>query len=339
MSSPLPPPAAPGKPRGRFLRLLGQAAVLLAALSLLTLSVAIFRESLGWQVRMLTPFRPQFLVGGLLLLLTASWLRYFYFTRVLCLAIVVVNGWVLWPWLLPIRDALPAESFSLMSWNTWAEHPDPQQVISAVAASGADLAMLCEIPVPWRGGPPPAIPGYETALHGQYVVAVKQGGPVALLASRLARPPHCLEAILLYDDRPLRVLATHQSRPTSARGCYIQDVQHTAMERWHKTSDVPCIIAGDFNESPWCPPLALSIASMGLRDASRGYGVDSTYPTEPPVISRLCGVPIDQVFYSPELATGRRRVGHGGGSNHRPVFVEVGWRKAPASEAPSAATP
>ncbi|MCA9240113.1 MAG: endonuclease/exonuclease/phosphatase family protein [Planctomycetales bacterium] len=339
MSVVLPPPDARGTLRAGLFRLLGEAGLLLIASLLLALSVALFWESLGWQVRMLTPFRPQYLVGGLLLLLAATWLRFSWFTRGACVAIVAVNGWVLWPWLLPIRDACPESSFLLMSWNTWTDHPEPQQVIAAAAASGADVVLLCETPMSWRGRPAPVIPGYTTAVHDQYVLGVRQDGPVELLASRLARPPYCLEAIVLLEDRPLRLLATHQARPTSVRGCQIQDAQHARMELWRDTSGVPCLVAGDFNATPWCGHLARCIKKMGLRDASRGYGVDSTYPTSPPIMSRLCGVPIDQVFYSPELATGRRWIGAANGSNHRPVFVRVGWRRAPPDRAPSAATP
>ncbi len=329
MTEPLPPLISQKDPtRGRRVHW-RQVFVLLAGLVVLGISLLAFWDSLGWWVRMITPFRFQYLGGGILLLAASFLTQCRWPTRLVSAAAIVANLVVLWPWVLPHRDAAPDRSFLLMSWNTWIEHPDLDQIVRAVIDSGADVALLCETPPSWRDGAAPIIEGYQTFSYNQYVLAVKEGGAIKLESSGFSRPIWDLEAQATFQDRPLRLLNAHTGRPTSEAGCQFQDRHDRLLEKWLHSSPLPAIITGDFNQTPWCPTLARTIAKLGLMDASRGSGFSPTFPAEPTVLGWLVGVPIDQCLYTPELTCRRRWVGSANGSNHRPVLAEMGWRDSP----------
>lgn len=296
--------------------------------SALCVTLLAFWESLHWSVALVSPFRPQYawLAGAALVVgsvTRAGW------PWVLASAVALgVNVGVLWPWLAPPADAPPAgATFRLMTWNAWANNEAPDEVARAIAHSGADLALVCEAPSPWRRGGPPEIPGYEAVAFDQYVVAVRAGGPVTLDEAKLVRPPLACEARLWFDGLPLRALSVHCSRPTSPGGRRQQDHRLRRIGDWLALDPTPAVIVGDFNSTPWCAALSAFLAREPLVDSSRGRGVAFTFPAQPPLAGRLVGVPIDHCFFTRELACRRRWVGDAHSSNHRPVFVELGWRR------------
>ena len=50
-------------------------------------------------------------------------------------------------------------------------------------------------------------------------------------------------------------------------------------------------------------------------------------PTWPGAFNTLGMIPIDHLLHSKELVTVDRIVGEANGSDHRPLIVEIGWKK------------
>ena len=80
---------------------------------------------------------------------------------------------------------------------------------------------------------------------------------------------------------------------------------------------------GDLNATPWLRPLGALRAAAGLADSLEGHGVQPSWPADLPWIARI---PIDLVLHSFHLATEARTLGRFVGSDHRPVFVRLGFR-------------
>ncbi|TWT36395.1 hypothetical protein KOR34_13000 [Posidoniimonas corsicana] len=321
-----PPPPKPDRDGPGLLALTTRRLVCLASFAAAAASLYAGFDALHWTARLVTPFRPQLLAAGVGLLLLSLIVRGGWSSLTASTAAIAINLSYLWPWLLPVTGPPPTESFQLISWNTWTGHETPTEVSKLVAESGVDVALLCELPRSLIGPTPPRIEGYDTDSHDQYAIAVRRGGPVELISTRFARPPYALEARVRYGEREIRLLVLHATRPTTREGCRIQDVQMMGLRSWFDTSPLPTVIVGDFNQTPWCPRLSEVIAGLGLTDTSRGRGLTYTYPAGVPLLSRLVGVPIDQCLITPDLACGSRWVGNAHGSNHRPVYAEVGFR-------------
>lgn len=91
--------------------------------------------------------------------------------------------------------------------------------------------------------------------------------------------------------------------------------------RARQESARPLVMAGDFNTPAYLPHFR-ELLRGGLDDAATGYPAARrmTWPNHArlPALFRL-----DHVLVSPGLLVDSYRVGHGGGSDHRPVVVDL----------------
>jgi endonuclease/exonuclease/phosphatase (EEP) superfamily protein YafD len=95
------------------------------------------------------------------------------------------------------------------------------------------------------------------------------------------------------------------------------------------THDVlPCIVAGDINDVAWSHAARLFRSVSGLLDPRIGRGPLSTFP----VNFSLLRFPLDHVFLSPEFRLIDFGRGPDIGSDHFPVFLELSFEPALASE-------
>lgn len=321
-------PAPTSKPQRGYRRWFFVGLLWLIGLALLAASLIGYWPRAPWWVRMVTPFRFQYLLGGLVLAIIGARRHGAWGTRSLATLCVLLNLAVLWPWLLPVGDTAPAVAIRVMTWNTWTRHPDPSQVIRAVEKSNADLALLCETPQPWRTGDAPEIAGYNCFADDQYLIAVKRDGPVKVIEQGVNQPHGALEAIVEWGQRQARIVCLHAARPTSELGVRLQGYRYKGLLNRFQGEHPPTVVVGDFNQTPWCPGLSDVLRETHLRDAARGRGVWGTYPASPLALRWLAAIPIDHCFYSSELRSGSCRVGPANGSNHRPLVVSLGWRSA-----------
>lgn len=320
-----PPLPKPARAARRWLPWLARRLVCLLACAAATASVFAYCDQQHWSARMVTPFRPQLMLLGVATAATAWRLRCSWFTRAVALAAITANLWVIGPWVIPHGDARLDTTFSLMSWNTWSQHPAVPDVLSVVRDSGADVVLLCELPSKLRQPPAMEIEGYQCRVIGEYAVAVRDDCPVELISASRALPPYCLQAVVRFQGHDLRLLSMHTTRPTKEWGCKVQDRHMHYLGKWFEAVKGPTIITGDFNQTPWCPRFHEFVNRTGLHDTSLQRGLTYTYPGDVPVVGRLIGIPIDQCLLTPDLACSATWVGDAAGSNHRPVWAEIGF--------------
>ena len=91
----------------------------------------------------------------------------------------------------------------------------------------------------------------------------------------------------------------------------------------HQKNNVPAIILGDLNATPWCVPFRHMIESANLTNAMDGRGFAGTFHAKWPGFLRI---PIDHVLHTKELRVLRHVVGDDGlGSDHLPVQAWIEW--------------
>ena len=121
---------------------------------------------------------------------------------------------------------------------------------------------------------------------------------------------------------PFTVFGIHSRTPTSGEGAASQEIYfHWLAEQVSKARDsqMPLIITGDFNSTPWSQGFQrFTAACPPLMDTSRGVLFGATWSVLRP--QRLL---IDHAFVSPEWQLINREVGPDAGSDHRPLIVDL----------------
>jgi len=116
-----------------------------------------------------------------------------------------------------------------------------------------------------------------------------------------------------------RFIATHPYPPFHGRATAVLNAHLEAVAAAAAASPLPCIVAGDFNATPWSHPFRTLVAKGGLRDTAVGRGVQATWNARYPVPR----IPIDHILVPPSVTVVRRVVGPDIGSDHFPIEAEL----------------
>jgi endonuclease/exonuclease/phosphatase (EEP) superfamily protein YafD len=139
-----------------------------------------------------------------------------------------------------------------------------------------------------------------------------------------ASPSSAVAVDVELDGRLIRVLGVHTRSPRTPSRAAIRDSELRHVAAWVRAQEVPVLVVGDLNTTPWSHAFRDLLAATELRDSQRGFGLQPTWPAG----SGLAMIPIDHALVSPELAVVRRTTGPARGSAHRSLTIEVGWADA-----------
>lgn len=141
---------------------------------------------------------------------------------------------------------------------------------------------------------------------------------------------------IIHNDRPIRLVAVHPPYSLRASLKRQQDDQLETYADVARRSDVPTLVVGDFNLTPWSPRFRRLLEVSGLRIADHGWKWPRTYPAATgsklvgPV---LAGIPIDHVLVSRQFEVVRLRRGRWVGSDHYPVTVDLVLKRSSVASA------
>jgi endonuclease/exonuclease/phosphatase (EEP) superfamily protein YafD len=116
----------------------------------------------------------------------------------------------------------------------------------------------------------------------------------------------------------LTVLGTHPLPPGGAEYSRLRNDQLAALPRYLADAGGMAVVLGDLNVTPWSPYFRELLRQAGLRDSSRGWGLQPTWPT----FALPLRIPIDHVLHGPDLRVIHREIGPDVGSDHFPVIVD-----------------
>ena len=143
------------------------------------------------------------------------------------------------------------------------------------------------------------------------------------------------------DGQPVALYALHPKSPQSLWAIIINRLQTRDLLRQVQNETMPTILAGDFNFTETTANAA-AFRAAGLQSTHdiAGIGRGSTWPVLPRWRAWLPGVRIDHVFLTPQLTCTRDAVGGFDGSDHLPIYADIGLAAAarPRPTTPSVAT-
>jgi endonuclease/exonuclease/phosphatase (EEP) superfamily protein YafD len=131
-----------------------------------------------------------------------------------------------------------------------------------------------------------------------------------------------IDAALVTPSGPLRIVGIHPPPPIGKEEAMLRDAFMEKLAE-HLESDLPTVVFGDFNSTPWSPKLRAFLSQTGLKDAQRGHGMLSTWPALLTRYADFFGVPIDLTLLSPSLTVESREAGPYLDSDHLPVITRI----------------
>ncbi len=219
-------------------------------------------------------------------------------------------------------DGVPVR---LLVLNVHRSGDDIGSVAALIAAERPDVVALVEPDQRWLDGLAPVLatvgPCVQVARDDNFGMALCGRGTVDGAVRMLATERPAIEATIGLADTTLRVVVAHPMPPIMAA---LMEEQHVELAQLAglvraAPADVPTILVGDLNATPWSRPFVGLLAATGLRDSRAGFGVGASFPSG----LGMLGMPIDHVLVPPGVGVVSRRVGPSVGSDHRPVIAEL----------------
>lgn len=231
-------------------------------------------------------------------------------------------------------------TLTLMHVNVNTANQDHAGVIAEIQSHGPDLLFVQEIHLGWLDALEAGLTDYRLISSESrtdnfgiacFVSASSEAeGAITITNSRVFDPTDgfaqvpVIEVMLEQAGQPLAVLSIHPPPPVSAVYTQWRDAVLEASGQWAAKQDVPCIVVGDFNATPWSTQFRDLQAAGGLVNSQVGFG---RAPTWPAGLGSLGMIPIDHLLHSDDLVTLDRQLGEANGSDHLPLIVEIAQKK------------
>ncbi|WP_373074562.1 endonuclease/exonuclease/phosphatase family protein [Zeaxanthinibacter enoshimensis] len=113
-----------------------------------------------------------------------------------------------------------------------------------------------------------------------------------------------------------------QENPTSTA----RDAEMMIIAKLSRSSQLPVIVLGDFNDVAWSRTTELFEKVSGLLDIRKGRGLYNTYNAKNPIMRW----PLDHIFVAPDFRYLKMERGKKIGSDHFPVYVELHYEPSGA---------
>jgi endonuclease/exonuclease/phosphatase (EEP) superfamily protein YafD len=288
-----------------------------------------------WIADLFAHFRYHYVVGAVLLALVALALGRRGAGIVAALLIVPQLWAMAAPPRTPLAEKTPAATtLRVMSVNVLWSNQRFDDVAAAIERELPDVVSLQEIwprwypvlerltaryphvaPADWRNGTSDNIVLSRWPIgESRVVVPPKQ-----------YRPFGHVDATVLVNGRPIRVLAVHPPLPASGRHTETRQANLDYYAQVAAATETPLLIVGDFNITPYSPRFRALLREGGLRYVHLGWG----WPRSWPSASRgnyqryIRGFPIDHILTSSHFAVTSARSLEDVGSDHYPVVADL----------------
>ncbi len=219
------------------------------------------------------------------------------------------------------------EVVKIMSFNVLGENREHQAVIGHIKQHDPDVLTVLEYTDQW--------PTALQRLNEIYPYRLEQprwhGFGIAIFSKRPFTNPSATQITkgvtdnpfvtidIEVDGRPLRLAGLHLLSPMNRARLKIRNRQLEEIAKILVQRNVPTIVMGDFNCTPWSPFLSDFMERLQLRDSRNGFGYQASWNAKRPLLS----IPIDHALVSPEIHVHSRVLGDFAGSDHLPVVFEV----------------
>jgi endonuclease/exonuclease/phosphatase (EEP) superfamily protein YafD len=304
------------------------------------LTVGGFLGHRDWRLELLSHFRVQYLVlqclalGGLYVLRPLSWRL----GTTLVLIGLVPNLWLVGPYWLPVWGKTGADRVKLLHMNVYAYNQDYARMAAVIRKYDPDIVDIMEYTEEVTVGleATGVLDAYPHRWTGRAHLGLYSKRPLSRTQLNFVVPEYTannaqLHTQMMIDNEPVTLIIAHPHWPVQ-HNLERQKQHFDAWIRDRPTYGKNLVIVGDLNTAPWSRNFRRLIRHTDLRDSQLGFGIQPSWPTYIPPLGLLTpspwyrpfGIPIDHVLVSPRIRVLKREVGPFMGSDHLPVYVELG---------------
>jgi endonuclease/exonuclease/phosphatase (EEP) superfamily protein YafD len=227
-------------------------------------------------------------------------------------------------------DPQPSEAspdrLRVLFWNVHREPAEAETILQLTRNEDVDVVALLELDEPLRERLDSLREAYPTHQELPREDAFGLGLYSRIPGVIAQRNLNAQVTALILRTAPrtgpwVDLWAVHTYPPIGQRMFRARDRQIMGLaQRVAADRSVPQIIGGDWNTTPWALSFRRFLDATGLRDASRGFGYQATWPRR---LGSL-GIPLDLVAVDPRLEVVSFDVpAVGTTSDHFPVLVEL----------------
>jgi endonuclease/exonuclease/phosphatase (EEP) superfamily protein YafD len=216
-----------------------------------------------------------------------------------------------------------AVSYRAMLANVNTRLGNPRKVVAAIEQFEPDIVVLEEVDDSWMALLSEGLKAYthKTAMprDDNFGLAVYSKYPMRGEVRYFSNSE--VPSVVAEIDTPqgtFTLIGTHAVPPASAENTRLRDDHLSQIPETVRAAKSPVLLLGDLNATPWCSSFQQLVRESGLRDSSRGRGVQPTWPSFMP----LLWIPIDHCLYGPGIQVTNKRVGPNIGSDHYPVVID-----------------
>jgi endonuclease/exonuclease/phosphatase (EEP) superfamily protein YafD len=226
----------------------------------------------------------------------------------------------------------PPATLTIASANVFKGNQDAAPLMALLDREKPDIVVVLEV-----------TRGYADGLQAakdypyRHVLAQADAFGIAILSrhaihsAQEARNEEGLPIVQVtigWNGRSVALSAFHPMPPQST---YYHAARNTRLESLTPApddADVPMIVAGDLNATPW----SNAFSGLDERGWRRATGLAPTWPA---AWGGWMGIPIDHVLIDRHWTVAGSAVGPDIGSDHLPVLVRLAWNPRPSDSGPA----
>ena len=303
-----------------------------------------FAGSRWWVFELLEHLRPQYCLILVLALVVGgisrrAWSFVWCFPLVLNLALIVplfftsAQGSHL-----EQANRPPSNTFRLLYANLDHDNKDTSRAIQYIESQDVNLVLLQEVTSRWLTKLKSDLSRYrvvtsfprDNSTGMAMLVPIAASKSVEIVATQILELPlnsgqPLLETTIRWGDTDVVILGLSIIRPQNRDTSAFQDVEFKAAADWslrqQKKDGREVVVIGDFNSTPWSGRFRKFLHDSELHNSLQGFGLQPTWPAS--LLSPLM-IAIDHCLHSKSITTINRATGSNIGSDHLPLFVELG---------------
>jgi len=246
------------------------------------------------------------------------------------LLLAIPNAWYVVPYLTPlVLDTSVAaergEEIDVVALNVNYRNGDHESMRAYLESVTADVIVVAEITKTWRNELrfldsryPHQIGKWRSDPWGLRVYSRLPLIEAELLDLGVPNTVHA-RIVVETEGQQLQVFAAHLYSPTNPQRAANRNIQLADLAMRVGASDLPTVVVGDLNVTPFSPYFDRFLGAAGVVDARRPAGFHFTWPTSAIPV----WIPIDHALADSAVSITRVRRGRDAGSDHYPLEVSI----------------
>jgi endonuclease/exonuclease/phosphatase (EEP) superfamily protein YafD len=247
------------------------------ALICLTFASFVSYKAWFWPLELLAHFRLQYLIISLIIstILLILWWRGYFKHKLLIFLSFILFG------LNSQQINNTSQPLRILQFNLNPENDHFSEVAEVVKEQKPDVALFIEVDKN-------AVDQLNTKLKDIFPYSFRSPGAGLALFTRqpfrdvkgdkLNGDATNLIATLEINNKLIQLIGTHPMIPIKPSTFHRRNRQLAVLSSYVSTLQVPVIVFGDFNLTPWSPYYREFVQKSGLHNASLGYGILPSWP-------------------------------------------------------------